>query len=99
MKYCYMCDTCGQEHEVEARMGKAPKSWPCHCGGQAERDFSAEGGKVNAAYQQGRLQYPYVSNRLPRHLAGCPTDKQGKPVILSQAHEREVASRHGYTRD
>jgi hypothetical protein len=43
--------------------------------------------------------YPYVSNSLPRNLAGCETNKQGKPIISSTTHERNVMSRHGYERD
>lgn len=46
-----------------------------------------------------RSQYPYVSNALPRNLAGCPTNKQGKPVIMSRRHERNIAAIHGYAKD
>ena len=43
--------------------------------------------------------YPYVSNSLPRNLAGCETNKQGKPIITSGTHERNVMGRHGYERE
>lgn len=46
-----------------------------------------------------RSQYPYVSNALPRNLEGCPTNSQGKPVIMSRRHERNIASMHGYAKD
>ena len=39
-------------------------------------------------------QYPYVSRSLPRNLEGAECNKQGQPIIRSQAHERDVASRH-----
>ena len=43
--------------------------------------------------------YPYLSNSLPRNLEGCDTNRQGKPIITSRNHEREVISRHGYERE
>ena len=35
---------------------------------------------------------PYVSRRLPRHLKGIPCDASGKPIIGTQAIEREAAA-------
>jgi len=46
-----------------------------------------------------RYQYPYVSNALPRKLEGCPTNAQGKPIIMSRRHERNIAAKHGYAKD
>jgi hypothetical protein len=46
-----------------------------------------------------RSQYPYVSQALPRNLAGCKTAKGGKPIVESKRHEREIMSRHGYVKD
>ena len=46
-----------------------------------------------------RSQYPYVSNSLPRGLAGCRTNSQGKPVIMSRRHERNVMAQHGYAKE
>jgi len=46
-----------------------------------------------------RHQYPYVSTALPRRLDGCKTNRQGKPVIMSKRHEREIMSRHGFEKD
>ena len=46
-----------------------------------------------------RSQYPYVSTALPRRLQGCKTNRQGKPVIMSKRHEREVMARHGFEKD
>ena len=43
--------------------------------------------------------YPYVSSSLPRNLKGCDTNRLGKPIVTSRRHEREVISRHGYSRD
>jgi hypothetical protein len=59
--------------------------------------------RVVADYQidpaTNRSQYPYVSSSLPRNLEGCTTNSQGKPVIMSRRHEREVMSRHGYAKE
>lgn len=48
-------------------------------------------------------QYPFVSQSLPK---GCSPDSEvksgpgkGKPIIKSQAHEREVLAKTGYVRD
>jgi hypothetical protein len=46
-----------------------------------------------------RSQYPYVSTSLPRRLEGCKATKQGKPVIMSKRHEREIMARHGFEKD
>jgi hypothetical protein len=46
-----------------------------------------------------RSQYPYVSNALPRRLPGCRTNRQGKPIIESRRHERNVMAQHGLEKD
>lgn len=46
-----------------------------------------------------RSQYPYVSNALPRRLPGCRTNRQGKPIIESRRHERNVMAQHGFEKD
>lgn len=46
-----------------------------------------------------RSQYPYVSTSLPRKLEGCKTTKQGKPIVMSKRHEREIMARHGFEKD
>jgi hypothetical protein len=46
-----------------------------------------------------RSQYPYVSQCLPRNLAGCKTFRNGKPIVESKRHEREIMARHGYVKD
>ncbi len=42
---------------------------------------------------------PYISSRLPRNLEGCQCTAQGKPLIATQAQEREVAARLGWERE
>lgn len=43
-------------------------------------------------------KYPYVSRSLCRNAGGCKTTKDGKPIVTSQRHEREVAARHDMER-
>lgn len=45
------------------------------------------------------LWKPYISNALPRNLKGVPCTPSGKPIVTSQAQEREIASRLGMERD
>lgn len=97
MIYCYTCDICGVTYEEQHPMGKQPAGVPCPCGEEAHRDWAAEGTQVDSKPLDS--MYPYVSNRLPRNLEGCKTDTNGKPVIMSKRHEREIASRHGYARE
>lgn len=46
-----------------------------------------------------RSQYPYVSAALPRNLAGCKTTRDGKPIVMSKRHERNIMSQHGFEKD
>ena len=46
-----------------------------------------------------RSQYPYVSHALPRRLEGCKTTPDGKPLIMSKRHERNVMAQHGFEKD
>ena len=54
---------------------------------------------VDAGIESKVHGYPYVSSSLPRNLAGCETNNQGKPIITSRKHEKEVMNQHGYSRD
>ena len=56
------------------------------------------GGVLADAKMRADRKYPYVSNR-HAHLAGAPQTGDGKPVILSQRHEREVAARNNLRRE
>jgi hypothetical protein len=53
----------------------------------------------------GRMErgskYPYVSQSLPDTTQGCKftKGKRKKPIIESARHEREIAARHGLTKD
>ncbi len=46
-----------------------------------------------------RHQYPYVSTSLPRRLSGCKVTGQGKPIIESKRHERNIMAQHGFEKD
>ena len=43
-------------------------------------------------------KYPYVSQR-HANLDGAPETGDGKPIILSASHEKEVAARNNLVRD
>jgi hypothetical protein len=42
--------------------------------------------------------YPFVSRALPKGCSPESQTKDGKPIIKSQAHEREVLAKTGYVR-
>ena len=44
-------------------------------------------------------QYPFVSRSMPKGSVPDSCDKEGRPVIRSRAHEREVFARTGYRRE
>lgn len=55
---------------------------------------------IDAGVKQKVHGYPYVARNLPKHLPGADADaRTGNPVITSQRHEQEFASRHGLKRD
>lgn len=45
-----------------------------------------------------RNQFPYLSNSLPRNLAGAKCDAKGRPIITSKKNEREIMARHDYVK-
>jgi hypothetical protein len=90
-------DNEGNVVEIEMRMREAPSigSIIVHEGKTLTRIASA----MQVDPGTNRSQYPYVSTALPRKLEGCKTNRQGKPVIMSKRHEREVMARHGFEKD
>ena len=44
-------------------------------------------------------KYPYVSRSLPRNIQGCECNKDGQPIIRSQAQERNVASEYNLAKE
>lgn len=42
---------------------------------------------------------PYISLRLPRHLAGVPCTPSGKPIVTSRQQERNIMAQFGYERE
>lgn len=96
--YCYKCP-CGKDLEHECPMSEIPPSVTCECGEEMQRDLRAELSSATIATRPMDAKYPYVSNRLPKGLEGCPTDAKGRSVIKSKAHEREVCAKHGYSKE
>lgn len=89
----------GAEIELDFPMGTAPKigDWIIRNGVEMQRVVSFHLDESGIARKTH--QYPYVSNALPRKLEGCELNKQGKPIITSQNHEKEIMSQHGYTKE
>ena len=44
-------------------------------------------------------KYPYVSSTLPKNIGDCEKTPRGKPIIKSQAHERDICAKYGFVRD
>jgi hypothetical protein len=55
--------------------------------------------QIDADVKNRARGYPYVSNALPLELPGAQHTPEGKPIIRSRLHEKEVAARHGLIRD
>lgn len=59
----------------------------------------ASSSQVSAAVGVATHGYPYTSLSMPRWSKGCKHTKDGKPIIQSQRHERQVMSLLGRSRD
>ena len=95
--YEFICDQTGEKVERFYKMGSAPESFWKPGGHKFRRNWSSvQGVSAQVAAAQ---KYPYASSRLPRNLKGCPTTKEGKPIISSQTHEREIMARHNLERE
>jgi hypothetical protein len=90
-------DPNGNVVEIAMRMSEAPSigSIITHDGVTLTRIAST----LQVDPGTNRHQYPYVSTALPRGLHGCKTNRQGKPIIMSKRHERDVMARHGFEKD
>lgn len=56
--------------------------------------------RIPSSHQvQGDPWIPYVSNVLPRNIAGVPCTPSGKPIITTKAQERDICAKYGYERD
>ena len=98
MIYDFVNDTTGKTVELHYSMADVPSIGEIieH---EGERLRRIAGCQIDAGIDAKVHGYPYVSSSLPRNLKGCDTNRQGKPIVKSRRHEREVISRHGYSRD
>jgi len=97
MKYEFE-DEEGIIHEISMPMSEAPSIGSIiHRDGRLMRRIASLSVQVDTGTV--RSQYPYVSNALPRNLAGCKVDRLGKPIVESKRHEREIMARHDYAKD
>ena len=98
MIYDFVNDTTGKTVELHYSMADVPSIGEIieH---EGERLRRIAGCQIDAGIDAKVHGYPYLSSSLPRNLKGCDTNRQGKPIVTSRRHEREVISRHGYSRD
>ena len=98
MIYEFVNTNSGETREFHYRMGEAPVIGEIiKKNGEEYRRVSSF--QVDYGMDAKVHGYPYLSNSLPRNLEGCDTNRQGKPIITSRNHEKEVISRHGYERE
>lgn len=95
--YSFLNESTGEQSELWFAMADAPSI------GSTVSIDGIEYVRVVGDYQidtgANRSQYPYVSNSLPKNLSGMKADRNGKPVIMSKRHEREVMAQHGYVKE
>jgi len=96
--YDFVNDITGKTVELHYSMANVPSIGEVieHEGEKLRRKAGCQ---IDAGIDAKVHGYPYVSSSLPRNLEGCDTNRQGKPIVTSRRHEREVISRHGYSRD
>ena len=98
MIYEFVNSNTGEPREFHYQMGAAPVI------GEIIKKNGEEYRRVSSSHVDSGMDakvhgYPYLSSSLPRNLKGCDTNRQGKPIITSRNHERELMSRHGYERE
>lgn len=98
MIYDFINDKTGDSVELHFTMSTVPSIGEVieH---EGERLRRIAGCQIDAGMFAKVHGYPYVSSALPRNLEGCGTNRHGKPIVTSRNHERELTSRHGYSRD
>jgi hypothetical protein len=96
--YEFVNVTTGEARDFFYLMNEAPKIGEIvdHQGQDYRRVVNFQ---MDAGMEAKVHGYPYLSSSLPRNLKGCETNRQGKPIITSRNHERDVMDRHGYNRD
>jgi len=114
MNYLFEDIKTGEEVELDYPFGKAPSigvivnvppppvecgyvthhSWDCTRALRRIASFSLDSGGI----ARKTWGYPFVSHALPK---GCCPDSctaDGKPIVKSQRHERDILARTGYIR-
>lgn len=99
MLYVFRDESTGKTVDLDFPFGKAPKIGKIirRNGRRLCRIFSC----YLAVEQVARVTwgYPFRSESLPRGCCPESQDAKGRPIIKSQAHEREVLARTGYERE
>ena len=102
--YEFTCGDCGGLTTTAIPMRDAPDLGEVGpvcgtCGGTTRRVLSTSFTFADAKLRADQ-KYPYVSRAWnPAQLRGVRSTKDGRAVIESASHEREVAAASGLTRD
>ncbi len=99
MIYTFRDERTGQTVDLDFPRGKAPKIGKViqRNGRRLRRLFC--GYLAVAQISRGVWGWPFRSESLPRGCCPESQDDKGRPIIKSQAHEREVLARTGYERE
>lgn len=99
MIYVFVDESTGEPVDLNFPLGKAPKI------GKVIRRNGRRLRRIVCCHlavdQIARVtwKYPFRSESLPRGCCPESQDAKGRPIIKSQAHEREVLARTGYERE
>ena len=96
MIYEYFNRKTDERIERNFPMGKYPDTVK-HNGQTFKRIISVP--QISADVKNVVHKYPYVSSALPKKLPGCEHTKDGKPIITSRQHERNIASQENCYRE
>lgn len=99
MIYCFVDESTGETVDLKFPCGKAPRIGKVirRNGRRLRRIFS--GYLAVAQIAKSVWGWPFRSESLPRGCCPESQDAKGRPIIKSQAHEREVLARTGYERE
>lgn len=105
MIYLYQ-NAAGETREISASMKNPPPEWVTFGPGEAWTQavandplaFTRVYGDVQVDAGTVRSKYPFASSTLPHGLPGCRTDRHGRTIVESKAHEDRICKEHGYVK-
>lgn len=101
LTYSYECKECGGLFDLSVKskeefLDARPKCPSCGSVSVRRANPAPYHASLTAGKSRMDAKYPYVSRRLPRNVfRNCRHTKDGKPIIESKAHEREIMAGAG----